>query len=591
MNRSILIVICDFLVSAMLSMMTGMVPGHAGGTGIGLDAPTTALLLTEIRRQQLQLEQARRELLEAQREHGFTQERADRLAALAGELAAAQLKREQLEERQRMTPENSGKLTPAQLQERLEAALKRGYADRIQLADARAELQRTGGELLQANTAAAVTARQLQERDARLQNADRELGKIRAELTAREAALAAREAELAAERGELRKTRDALSGAQRELSQAAARTGQAEHQAHQLEATLSFTRGQLSSAERELAEARSLAERERRLAAAREVERNEAERQLENVKKMLKNAVTELSQTRRELTVSRAETTASNRELAQAQSQAQSAEAKLEAARLQLGEAEKKLRSDVLDRYSESALRLDFLYSEKRLIVDHELAVGLFLPVVKIAGKTVVPGAFADLTGAAQSPLSYRKINRVEYRITPPGAENAPAPQPLNTPMLIAPGEPRLAAFETDPAGRTPLTPVSVDVLRQRGLQNLFLFKTSSFGKESADLGGRCSIDFSSADPYLYVRNTGRGTGSELRAEPGDFLMTREGDFVGVIVSVESFDLGRRQEAKCFVFPENFSWEGAETVPVADSAAYGSAVRRNAERIQQLEKK
>ena len=34
MNRAILIVICDFLVSTMLSMMTGMVPVHTGGTGV-----------------------------------------------------------------------------------------------------------------------------------------------------------------------------------------------------------------------------------------------------------------------------------------------------------------------------------------------------------------------------------------------------------------------------------------------------------------------------------------------------------------------------------------------------------------------------
>ena len=41
MNKAILIVICDFLVSAMLTMMTGMVPGHSGGTGVGLDESTT----------------------------------------------------------------------------------------------------------------------------------------------------------------------------------------------------------------------------------------------------------------------------------------------------------------------------------------------------------------------------------------------------------------------------------------------------------------------------------------------------------------------------------------------------------------------
>ena len=48
MNRAILIVICDFLVSAMLSMMTGMVPSHTGGTGVGLDENTTRVLLAQL---------------------------------------------------------------------------------------------------------------------------------------------------------------------------------------------------------------------------------------------------------------------------------------------------------------------------------------------------------------------------------------------------------------------------------------------------------------------------------------------------------------------------------------------------------------
>ena len=53
MNRAILIVICDFLVSAMLTMMTGMVPGHTGGTGVGLDESTTKVLLNELNRREI----------------------------------------------------------------------------------------------------------------------------------------------------------------------------------------------------------------------------------------------------------------------------------------------------------------------------------------------------------------------------------------------------------------------------------------------------------------------------------------------------------------------------------------------------------
>ena len=139
---------------------------------------------------------------------------------------------------------------------------------------------------------------------------------------------------------------------------------------------------------------------------------------------------------------------------------------------------------------------------------------------------------------------------------------------------------------------------MTIGKLRQRGLHNLYLFKTSSFGKESAALGGRCSIDLSAREPYLYIRNTGRGTGgSELRAEPGDFVLSREGDFIGVVVSIENFDFGRRQEAKCFVFPDEFNWEKAGSIPIVRRPgeeyfnAFGGAVRRHLEqRLEPSEK-
>ncbi|UKI33574.1 MAG: hypothetical protein L6W00_09145 [Lentisphaeria bacterium] len=93
MNRAILIVICDFLVSAMLSMMTGMVPAHVGGSGVGLDGRTTALLLSELQNRRQQLEAARTKLREAQQKEGFSEAREQMLEKLAGELADTLLKK------------------------------------------------------------------------------------------------------------------------------------------------------------------------------------------------------------------------------------------------------------------------------------------------------------------------------------------------------------------------------------------------------------------------------------------------------------------------------------------------------------------
>ncbi len=69
MNRSILIVMCDFLVSAMLSMLIGMSPhGQTGHMGKGalLDRGSTAIILEELRRRGTELEKMRDQLREAQ---------------------------------------------------------------------------------------------------------------------------------------------------------------------------------------------------------------------------------------------------------------------------------------------------------------------------------------------------------------------------------------------------------------------------------------------------------------------------------------------------------------------------------------------
>ena len=57
-------------------------------------------------------------------------------------------------------------------------------------------------------------------------------------------------------------------------------------------------------------------------------------------------------------------------------------------------------------------------------------------------------------------------------------------------------------------------------------------------------------------DEYLYIRNA-LETSSEAMAEEGDLVMTKEGGFVGIVVSVTRFENGR-SEAKCFVFPDAF---------------------------------
>ncbi|WP_288592703.1 hypothetical protein [uncultured Victivallis sp.] len=594
MNRAILIVICDFLVSAMLSMMTGMVPAHTGGTGVGLDHQTTALLIAELRQRRQELTSAREQLRQARQKQGFDEERERQLRELTAQLADTLAKTEKLENQMKLKPESAGALTPEQLQARLDKEVQRRYQLRLEYDEARervAELQHslasTSGDLnkLNENYAAArqrlsdtrdrldEAKETLKEREAKLDAASREIMKAREELAAREAALSG--------------TRGQLSETKAALKEALTRTGEISQAKQQLEGDLSYTRGRLTAAERELAEARSQAERIRKLAAEREMERNEAKRQLAEMSAMLKNAVTELSQTKNELGKTREVAANTGKELIVTQGKVERTNLELEQAQRQLSEAEKKLSTDVLARYSSAAIRLDIDVTEKRLFLNQHGGGRFFLPLIKLDGRSVMVNTFPVFAGNAYEPLNFTEIIRADYKVDSPDAPDSSAGIRLAGPILTLPDEPRVAAMEFNLAGRAPLEVMTIEKLKKRGLEELFLFKTSSFGKQSAGLAGRCSLDFTSGDRYLYIRNTGRGTGSELRAEPGDLVLTKEGDFVGVVVSIEKFDFGRREEAKCYVFSDAFSWKDAPAVPIGKQPGengferFGSEIQRH----------
>ncbi len=575
MNRSILIVMCDFLVSAMLSMLIGMSPhGQSGHMGKGalLDRGSTAIILDELRRRGAELENMREQLREAQAREGFSEAREAQLKALAEQLAETLAKSELLEDKLKLHPENAGALTPQALQQKREEEIRKRTLAGVQRKEAEAELERmrnslqsVSGNLATLNTNYAVSQQQLadarkaiEEREQKLENTGGELTRTREEL--------------AAQRNELANVRSTLES---EL----ARLAEVRTRAQALESNLSFTRGRLSAAERELAEARSAAEQNRKLAARREMEVRDTQRQLADARKAMLKAVNDYSRVKSELDRSKEAISAAadaraeaERNLAAKQGEADTALARLEATKKELQAAEEKLRSDVLERYDASVIRLTFALNEKRLLLDQKGGGVFYLPLVNIAGKTVMPGFHKQLFGDAEYALNFDRVDRLEYRVNVTSAPLEEAGTQLRGPLLLFPGEPRLAAIEFNVRGRKPLAALTIDALKQRGLDDLFLFKPGTFGKESAPISDRCSLDLGSGGPQLYIRNTGRGSGSELRAEPGDFIITKQGDFVGIVTGIENFDMGRRQEAKCYVLPADFKWDGAKTIRLEKAA-------------------
>ncbi len=589
MNRAILIVICDFLVSAMLSMMTGMAPVHPG-FGAGLDSKTAAMLIAELRQRERELTSAREQLQEAQRRLGYDEERERQLKALTAQLAETLARTEKLESQMKLKPQSLGRQTTEQLQAQLDKEVARRHQLRIEYDDSRrqvedlkkgladnvANLGRVNEDFAATRQRLADTTEQLTEAQKTIRVRDEGLAQAREDLTQTRENLVASKTE--------------LTGARSQLKAAMKRTNELAKEKQNLEGNLSYTQGQLTASERALAETRSIAERNRKLASERELERNEAKRQLEEMSKMLKNAVTELSQTKSELSKARELAANSDRELIATQGKAERVSLERDQARKLLSEAEKKLSVDVLARYSEATVRLDINVTEKRLFLNQHGGGQFFMPLINLGGKVVASSTFPIFAGNSDTALNFMDIIQADYRVNAPEASTFAVGNKLTGSIMTLTDEPRIAAMEVDPAGRIPLEVMTIGKLKKRGLEELFLFKASSYGKDSAGLGGRCSLDFSSNDHYLYIRNTGRGTGSELRSEPGDVVLTREGDFVGVVISIEKFDYGRREEAKCYVFPDEFSWENASLIPTGASGEDGlkrfsEAVLRHYEEI------
>ncbi len=563
MNRSILIVMCDFLVSAMLSMMASMAPGTDArfGYGASLDRNSAALIMEELKVRGAELEELQAQLRKSQANE-FSEEREAQIKRLEQQLAENIAKSELLEAQLALRPENSGVLSSEELQKRLAEEVKKRTLAATREQGAQMELERlrntmrlVAGSLDKVNTNYTASREELEAARRALEERDKQLSNRKEDLSASQA-------ELAAVRNSLQTELTRLEEARRKT---AALSGE-----------VAYTRGQLSTVERDLASARDQADRYRRQMEQKQLEERDAKRQLDDMKSQYQLAVTQLTQTRKDLVeTKRTADTAVRERNEQAQTMqaklvaAETATAKLSLLERELAVAEEKLRSDVLERYGSSAVRLNLALLENRMVLDQEAGGVYYLPLVNIGGKTVMPGYHKQLFGDDKNPLIFDKISKLEYRVNLSEAPPEEAGTLLRGPLFLFPEEHRLAAVEISVKGRKPLEAVTIEALKKRGLGDLHLFKSSTFGKESTNLAGRCSLDLAANDNYLYIRNPGRGTGgAELRAEPGDFIMTKQGEFVGIVIGLQNFDLGRRQEAKCYVLPENFTWENAPTVRI-----------------------
>ncbi len=298
----------------------------------------------------------------------------------------------------------------------------------------------------------------------------------------------------------------------------------------------------------------------------------EAKTRLENMKALLNDAVTNLSQTQGELKSARQQLVSSVKDREQAKVELARIEAKAEADKANLVEikarltkAEDQLRSDALTCYAAAAVEVLLNLQNERLLLDSKVNEKIYLPEVTIGGKTYLASTFRAMTGTTEIHTGYSKVSRLDYLMKKPDAKGAE--EKLQGPILTLNADNRACLIPVaKPLGK-PLEAITYKQLKERGLQDLTLFKFKSFGKETAALEGRCSLNLSGDGKYMYIRNSVRNH-SELAAGEGDFVISRQGQLVGVVVAVHSYDFGNREEAQCFIFPDTIDLKETLALPI-----------------------
>lgn len=537
---------CDFIVLSVMSLSTGVAPANMHyGSGTVVSDSTAIMIIEELKRKKATLELAEKELLAARQSDA-------KLKEVQQEMARIQARLEKLKK--------PGQADPAK------AAVKTQIdASLADLANLKSKFTDADLDILRKRIA--LNHELLNEKTTKLLASTEELLNVKNRLAAAENLLKDTKTDLDKTKSSLNQSQEKLQGTAKELDAYKGKVTESQMD-------LSFTRGKLNVTEKELAESRSKFERNAKTAMLTNLELAETKKKMDDLKNVIKNAVSDLSATRSELESTKKEYNetrekyeSKQRELLESRGFQQATQTALEETKIRLKEAEERLRSDALQKYSQATVKLDFTIKEKRFMGDYVSSESYYLPEIAIGGKNYLAVNFRVITGLFKDITGHAKVYDLNYAIGEPLGTDAEKLKRVDGPIYSLNVDNRVCLLEIPPTKKA-LKPLSFTQLKSRGLQNLFLFKPSDFGKRTCNLEGRASLNLSVGDKYLYIRNSTRRTDSELKAELGDLIVTKEGDFVGLIVAVEDFDLGRKQEAKCFIMPDNFKVSEAYEIPI-----------------------
>jgi septal ring factor EnvC (AmiA/AmiB activator) len=573
-NRSILIVICDFIVLSVLSLNFGVGSGQmlnsSGGGGMVMNEITAKKIIRELKWRRGQLIASARKLRAANKRIGYLEKRQKELELIEIELSKTRRSLKVLE----------GDHDPEDVDRKLKEEIARSSKLSASLLSMRKEFDFISERYRKASQALGTardelsdTKRLLSERKNQLQIVSRELNYTKDKLQTTKKSLDQAFGKLNLTEKDLQKTRKNLDKTSQELSSV-------KNVHSKTTNVLSFTKGQLNSTEKQLTETKQqLGKTSDKLMQA-SIDLVGARKKLESMQVMLKSAVSELSSTKRNLSTTKNELTSTktslgstttnlvktSTELEKIQAQIKNTSSTLNETKKQLSEARKKLQNNALKNYSSAVVKLLFSVREKRLLRDYRYGTEWYQPIVKIGSKNYLVVNFSEITGLDQPITGHADIINLKYRIAPTTGDDETRITSMIEPLET---DPRVCAIVINPPKNVkPLQPLTYSQLRKRGIQNLYLFKNGSFGKKSSVLNGRVSMNLDGKDPYLYIRNSARTSDSELKADAGDCVITKQGDFVGIVVHTSKPNPNHQQIAKCFIFPDNLRFDPEFAIPV-----------------------
>ena len=553
MNRSILIVTCDFLVLAAMSLSIGMneVGDPAGAAKISSPATRLVEMIDEELARHEEVKQQKDEL--AQRLEEF------RALALKDEKQIAS-QDEEIRQAQAKLAETLAALTKTQdefasektkSEQELAKSAEELAKTKKELDEREAALKRSAAVIEQKESELKITAQELVERDkvirdseTLLETSERSLARVTQEKAAADEKLRQSERTLSRTSGQLDLTKAELEALREQARQDRARAEEALAKFHASELELAETKSKLTSTQTQLnGMVRVLADVNSDLVKTKN-ELDKSEQSLAVSKETI--AQNERLMSEKDRTIAQTETI-----LTQKDKVIEDKDRDLNETKKKADELEKMLNNDVLTSYNASAFELSFHLVNDRLFNNIVIDKSFFLPAVTLGGKTWLVSAFRDTTGL-NLHSGYTKVTELQYKVRRPQSKDEWSA--VNGPALCLAEDARVCLFPVDAAkAEAPVRVITFGALRERGLDNLTLFKSATFSKDSADITGRCSVSMEQGDNYLYIRNPNRSS-SELKADVGDIVLSKEGFFVGVVVKVSSSDLGQTSTAQCFVF-------------------------------------